>query len=78
MQVAHWEWMKVYALANEYGLRVIEDAAQAFGCKRSGEVVGSNGDVICFSFDGIKNITCGRGRCNPFQGSAAYRKGQGQ
>ena len=52
---------KVYALANEYGLRVIEDAAQAFGCKRSGEVIGSNGDIICFSFDGIKNITCGEG-----------------
>jgi len=52
---------RVYNLASDYGLRVIEDAAQAFGCKRGGETVGTVGDVICFSFDGIKNITCGEG-----------------
>lgn len=52
---------RVYALAKDFGLRVIEDAAQAFGCKRSGEIIGSTGDIICFSFDGIKNITCGEG-----------------
>ena len=51
----------VYALAAEYNLRVIEDAAQAFGCRRSGKTIGLEGDVICFSFDGIKNITCGEG-----------------
>jgi len=52
---------KVYDLASEYGLRVVEDAAQAFGCKSEGKFVGSFGDIICFSFDGIKNITCGEG-----------------
>ena len=52
---------KVYAFARKYGLRVIEDAAQAFGCKRNGKAVGTEGDVICFSFDGIKNITSGEG-----------------
>lgn len=51
----------VYALASEFGLRVIEDAAQAFGCMRDGKKIGSNGDILCFSFDGIKNITCGEG-----------------
>ena len=26
-------------------------------------MIGSFGDVVCFSFDGIKNITCGEGGC---------------
>ncbi len=52
---------EVYKLAKQYDLRVVEDAAQAFGCKRNGELIGKNGDIICFSFDGIKNITCGEG-----------------
>ncbi|MDP0562376.1 MAG: DegT/DnrJ/EryC1/StrS family aminotransferase [Candidatus Endonucleobacter sp. (ex Gigantidas childressi)] len=51
----------VYKLAKEFGLRVIEDAAQAFGSKRDGELIGVRGDIICFSFDGIKNITSGEG-----------------
>jgi len=52
---------EVYELAQEFSLRVIEDAAQAFGSKRDGKFVGTNGDIICFSFDGIKNITSGEG-----------------
>jgi len=52
---------KVYELAQEFGLRVVEDAAQAFGSKRDGKLVGTQGDIICFSFDGIKNITSGEG-----------------
>ncbi len=51
----------VYELASEFGLRVIEDAAQAFGSKRDKINVGVDGDIICFSFDGIKNITSGEG-----------------
>ena len=53
----------VYAFARKHGLRVIEDAAHAFGCLYKGKKVGSFGDVACFSFDGIKNITCGEGGC---------------
>lgn len=51
----------VYRLANTNNLRVIEDAAHGFGCERDGAPIGSIGDVICFSFDGIKNITSGEG-----------------
>ena len=51
----------VYKLANEHNLRVIEDAAQALGSYRNKEKVGKTGDIICFSFDGIKNITSGEG-----------------
>jgi dTDP-4-amino-4,6-dideoxygalactose transaminase/nucleoside-diphosphate-sugar epimerase len=53
----------VYAFASKYGLRVIEDAAHAFGTTAQGKRVGSFGDVACFSFDGIKNITSGEGGC---------------
>ena len=40
---------------------MIEDAAHAFGCSYGGRKIGSFGDVVCFSFDGIKNITSGEG-----------------
>lgn len=50
-----------YTFARHHGLRVIEDAAHAFGCNYNGRRIGSFGDVICFSFDGIKNITSGEG-----------------
>jgi len=52
---------EVYTLAEKYGIRVVEDAAQAFGCERNGCKIGVEGDIICFSFDGIKNITSGEG-----------------
>ena len=52
---------EVYRFAKKFNLRVIEDAAHGFGCVRDGINVGAIGDVICFSFDGIKNITSGEG-----------------
>jgi dTDP-4-amino-4,6-dideoxygalactose transaminase len=51
----------VYAFAKKHCLRVVEDAAHAFGTTYKGKKIGSLGDVVCFSFDGIKNITSGEG-----------------
>jgi dTDP-4-amino-4,6-dideoxygalactose transaminase len=51
----------IYDFARHHKLRVIEDAAHAFGCTDNGRKIGSFGDVACFSFDGIKNITSGEG-----------------
>lgn len=51
----------IYEFARENNLRVVEDAAHAFGCYYKGKKVGSFGDIACFSFDGIKNITSGEG-----------------
>ena len=45
----------------KYGLRIIEDAAHVW--VYTSKKVGSFGDVVCFSFDGIKNITSGEGGC---------------
>lgn len=53
----------IYAFARRHGLRVIEDAAHAFGTTYQGQRVGRLGDIACFSFDGIKNITSGEGGC---------------
>jgi dTDP-4-amino-4,6-dideoxygalactose transaminase len=51
----------VYELAQRSNLRVIEDAAHSFGGTYGGRPIGASGDVVCFSFDGIKNITSGEG-----------------
>jgi dTDP-4-amino-4,6-dideoxygalactose transaminase len=53
----------LYDFADSHGLRVIEDAAHAFGTNYKGQKVGAFGDIACFSFDGIKNITSGEGGC---------------
>lgn len=46
----------VMELAKKYGVRVIEDAAQAFGAEYKGEKIGSGGDAGCFSFFPTKNL----------------------
>lgn len=51
----------VYTFAQKHKLRVVEDAAHSIGSLRGGQRVGKSGDVLCFSFDGIKNITSGEG-----------------
>ena len=52
----------VLELARLYGLRVIEDAAQAHGALYHGRRAGSMGDIACFSFYPGKNLgACGDG-----------------
>jgi dTDP-4-amino-4,6-dideoxygalactose transaminase len=48
-------------LKEKYGLRIIEDAAHAFGSTYKGSKIGSYGDITCLSFGSQKNITCGEG-----------------
>ena len=54
---------ELYDFSEKYNLRVIEDAAHAFGSTYQNRRIGSFGDISCFSFDGIKNITSGEGGC---------------
>jgi dTDP-4-amino-4,6-dideoxygalactose transaminase len=48
---------RLYGIARERGLRVIEDAAQAFGSSWRGQKIGAFGDIISFSFHANKNVT---------------------
>jgi dTDP-4-amino-4,6-dideoxygalactose transaminase len=54
---------ELYALAKENGLRVIEDAAQAFGSEWKGQRIGSIGDLVSFSFQANKNLSTVEGGC---------------
>ena len=47
----------------KHGFKIVEDAAHAFGSFYKGKKIGSLGDMTCFSFDQIKNVTCGEGGC---------------
>jgi dTDP-4-amino-4,6-dideoxygalactose transaminase len=49
---------RVAAFAQAHGLRVLHDAAHAFGSRYMGRMVGSFSDVTMFSFDPVKTITC--------------------
>lgn len=51
----------IFALAREFNLRVLEDAAHAVGTEYRGKRIGSLDSVSVFSFHPIKNITTGEG-----------------
>jgi len=54
---------RLYAIAHQHKLRVIEDAAQALGSTWNGKRIGSFGDFVSFSFQANKNLTTGEGGC---------------
>ncbi|SFT14947.1 DegT/DnrJ/EryC1/StrS aminotransferase family protein [Paenibacillus sp. BC26] len=52
---------EIMSIANQYGLVVIEDVAQANGGSYFGKPLGAIGDYGCFSFQHYKVITAGEG-----------------
>ena len=48
---------ELYAMAERHRLRIVEDATHAFGSRADGRMLGSFGDITCFSFDPVKVIT---------------------
>ena len=54
---------RLYAIANQHKLRVIEDAAQSMGAHWNGREIGCDGDLIAFSFHANKNMTTAEGGC---------------
>jgi len=51
----------VMAIADKYGLKVIEDCALAVGARYDSRHVGLFGDTGCYSFYPVKHITTGEG-----------------
>lgn len=49
------------AVADRYGLAIIEDAAHCVEGTRDGLKTGALGDTACYSFYATKNLTCGEG-----------------
>lgn len=57
------------ALAQEYGLKLVFDAAHALGAKYRGRALGSLGDASIFSLSGTKLVTGGEGGLATFRSS---------
>ncbi|WP_232702072.1 DegT/DnrJ/EryC1/StrS family aminotransferase [Halobacterium wangiae] len=55
------EMRELRDIADDHGLALVEDAAQAHGAEYRGEPVGTLGDAACFSFYPTKNMTSGEG-----------------
>lgn len=52
---------KIKKLARTYNLKIIEDAAHAFGAKYKNKMIGTIGDASAFSFYVTKNLITGEG-----------------
>jgi dTDP-4-amino-4,6-dideoxygalactose transaminase len=55
------EMDRIRQIADRHQLKIIEDAAHAVYTKYKDEMIGSIGDVTCFSFYATKNLTTGEG-----------------
>ena len=64
---------QLYGLAKQYKLRVIEDAAQAFGSQWKDKKIGSFGDLVSFSFQANKNLSTVEGGCLVLNNDAEAR-----
>ncbi|KUK58105.1 MAG: Uncharacterized protein XD81_1258 [Bacteroidetes bacterium 38_7] len=52
---------EIMVIANEYGIPVLEDAAEALGAEYKGQKCGTFGEFACLSFNGNKMITTSGG-----------------
>jgi len=51
----------ILEIARKYDLVVIEDATESLGARYKGRMIGTLGEIACFSFNGNKIITTGGG-----------------
>jgi dTDP-4-amino-4,6-dideoxygalactose transaminase len=77
----HWggtpcDMDEILGIAKEHGIKVIEDAAHAFGACYKGQRIGSLSDFTCFSFQAIKHLTTIDGGALACKHIDDYRRGK--
>jgi dTDP-4-amino-4,6-dideoxygalactose transaminase len=55
------ELEQIQQIGIRHGVKVIQDAAHAFGANWRGESIANFADFTCFSFQAIKHLSCGDG-----------------
>ena len=65
---------KIKSIADKYGLIIIEDAAHALGSEYKGVKVGSQADMVEFSFHPVKPITTAEGGIITTNNEELYKK----
>lgn len=67
---------EINKIAKKYKLKVIEDAAHAFGAEYKGKKIGNHSDFVCFSFQAIKHLTTVDGGCLFCKSKDDYLRGK--
>lgn len=67
---------RIKAIGGKYGIKIIEDCAQAFGAVYKGKKVGTISDFTCFSFQAIKHLNTGDGGALSFLDDRDYDRGK--
>lgn len=81
VMVVHWggypaDLDEIWSIARRHGLKVVEDAAHAFGSTYKGIHVGTQSDFGVFSFQAIKHMTTVDGGLLVARDDGAYSRGK--
>jgi dTDP-4-amino-4,6-dideoxygalactose transaminase len=71
------DMIAINAIAEQHGLVVVEDCAQAHGARHDGLPVGGLGDAAGFSFQSSKNLCSGEGGCVTTTDTAIHNRAVG-
>ena len=65
---------QIVDICKQNGIKILEDAAHAFPTKSNGRMVGTFGDITCFSFYANKTITTGEGGMLVTEDESIYKR----